>query len=270
MRRIVRVTILLGLLNLLLAQDVLASPWPRTQYSFFTATGTEFFTADGDFIFDVPPLIDSQTDRFQRIQTNTYIEFGLTDRWLISFKANYALTTVTSPNSVVTSNGFTAIEGLIQRTIWQSPNNFFSVALSAGQDNAFSGGVRPGLQSDGIDGEVRVLYGRNFSNTPFSAFATAELAYRRRFGSAADQIRADFKLGAQPHPRVLVLADFFTILSARNEDIGGADFDVIKIQPSVAVRTLGNWRVQTGVNFEVAGRNLDRGNSVFVSLWSSF
>ncbi len=247
-----------------------ASPWPRAPGSIFTTIGIDEFQASGDFVFDVPPLIDSLEDMFRRTQTRSYIEYGISKKWLATFKTAYSFTRVMSPNSLTSSNGFSEIEGSIQRQVWRTPNNVLSLAIAVGQNNSFSGGTRPGLESDGIDGEFRALYGRFINIAPFPVFATGELAYRRRFGSAADQIRADFKIGVEPHNRILLLLDTFTVTSVRNNEQGGADFDVIKLQPSIALRVVKGWRVQGGITYEIYDRNLDGGRGYFINLWSKF
>lgn len=247
-----------------------ASPWPREPGSIFVSVGIDQFQAEGDFVFDLLPLTDSTLDQFQRFQTRSYFEYGITRKWLASFKTAYAFTTTTSPNSITLSNGLTEYEGTLQRQIWKSKRSVLSLAIAGGQNNSFSGGTVAGLNSDGIDGELRVLYGRGFTALPFASFITAELAYRRRFGTPADQIRGDFKIGVEPHNRVLLLFDTYTVTSLRNNAEDGLDFDVVKIQPSLALRVYKGWRIQGGVNYEIAGRNIDLGRSYFINLWSKF
>jgi len=263
------------LVSILDYNPALASPWTRPKGSIFLTAGSDIFSATGDFQFDPPPLEDSPDDRFQRIQSNAYVEYGLSDKWLVSLKGSYSFFTVRSPNATSSNANLSEIEGLLQRQIFKGKTNPFSLALAAGQNNSLAGGTRPGFQSDGIDTEVRALYGRTFATKPFQIFAGTEVAYRRRFGIAADQIRADIKFGFEPHKRLLFLIDGFTVTSLRNNTINsdglvGADFDVIKIEPSVAIRVTKGYRLQFGGNFEIAGRNIERGRSFFVNLWSEF
>lgn len=252
-----------------------ASAWPREKGSIFITSGSDIFRAVGDFTFDPPPLEDSTEDVFQRIQTNSYIEYGLTDKWTVSLKGSYGFFTVSSPNAVVTSDGLTEIEGFIQRQVWRSKKSVLSLGVGAGRINTLGAEGVLGFQSDGIDTELRALYGRTLTQTPFEIFTSAELAYRRRFGIAADQVRADAKIGFKPHERLLVLVDTFSLVSLRNNGIAengavGADFDVVKIEPAVAIRVYKNLRFHGGVNYEIANRGFSRGRTFFFNLWSEF
>jgi len=254
----------------ILFQTAHASPWPRQPKSLFIATGTEFFKSRGDFLFEPPPLINQDNDLFTRIQSTNYLEFGLNDKWLTSFKINYAISTIRAQGIGVRNSGITEIEGRLQRLILKGKRHVTSLSLGISQNDSAGGGARPQLQSEGIDSEIRLLYGRTHLTKPVKIYSTAEFAYRRRFGSAADQLRGDGQLGISPHDRVLILVDLFSNFSLRNEDEGGADFDVIKIQPSLAFRYYRDWHIQVGSNFEINGRNLPLGNGVFINFWTLF
>ncbi|MEM6539226.1 MAG: hypothetical protein AAF668_16035, partial [Pseudomonadota bacterium] len=59
-------------------------------------------------------------------------------------------------------------------------------------------------------------------------------------------------------------------LSVRNETPGGADFDIVKIQPSLVWRFSPSLSVRAGGLFEIAGRNLSLGRGAFIALWTEF
>ncbi|MCK5747796.1 MAG: hypothetical protein KAH44_16375, partial [Oricola sp.] len=122
----------------------------------------------------------------------------------------------------------------------------------------------------GVDVELAGLYGRNIVFAPVKIFTAAELGYRRRFGDGADVIRGHATLGAQPSRHWMLLLEGFSTVSMRNEDEGGADYDIVKIQPSVVYKFNRRWAVQAGMNEEVLGRNLSKGRTFFVGLWSEF
>ncbi|MEO0611795.1 MAG: hypothetical protein AAFY83_00560 [Pseudomonadota bacterium] len=234
------------------------------------ASTTDLFQAKGDFLFDPPPLINGTNDRFTRISSTAYAEYGLTDHWQAHVKIAYSTATITTDFSASQADGLAEIEGGLQRMLHRGATTSLAMAVSAGRQNSLGAGVRPQLASDGLDGEVRVLIGKTLRTRRPSLFSTAEIAYRRRFGSPADQMRADFKLGLELNNRFLLLLDAFNTVSLRNERDDGADFDVVKVQPSIVYRVHKSWRIQAGFNAEVTGRNLTRGRSVLISLWSVF
>jgi hypothetical protein len=251
---------------LLLPSCASASPWAREGGKLFLSTRTDYFTAKADE--PLPGAID--VARFERYDSNTYIEFGLGRRFTVGGKVAYGTSTYYDGINASAGAGFSEFEGFAQRELWRNATDVFSVRLTGASTAGLDDGGRPGLVSDGIDGELRVLYGRNVFKRPFKFFAAAEAGYRRRFGDGADQIRADLLIGAEPFKRTLALIELFSTISLRNEDPGGADYDVIKFQPSIAWRMTKRWSVQGGMMKEISGRNLLTGESYFVALWSSF
>jgi len=168
------------------------------------------------------------------------------------------------------TSGVAEIEASVQYTIFSDRRGALSLKATGITPTRFEQGGRPGVLSDGLDAELRALYGRTLTGRPFKIYATAESAYRRRFGDGADQLRGDALVGLEPFGRVLVLLEAQSRFSLRNEKPGGADYDVVILQPSLVFRPSRRWAVQGGVSREAAGRNLDRGTSYFVSLWTEF
>ncbi len=247
-----------------------ASPWPRDPWRVFLSSGSDYFSARGDFAFDPPPAENRDDDRFERIATTHYAELGLPLNMQANFKLIYSTATIRTPETMIRSAGLAEIEGQLQYAIFQNRHDVLSVAALVGRINSLSAGVRPQLQSDGLDGGVKLLYGRTLTTKPVKFFMTAEAGYRRRFGTPADQVTLDLKLGFEPMSRLLLLVDGFNSLSLRNEDPGGADFDIYKIQPSVAFRVWRDAWLQAGFNHEIEGRNVVTGNALFLNIWSSF
>src|SRR5690606_4149672 len=111
--------------------------------------------------------------------------------------------------------------------------------------------VRDGVD-EGADVELAGLYGRNVIFEPVKVFAAAEVGYRKRFGDSADVLRSHTTVGVEPGRHWVFLVESFSTLSLRNEDFGGADYDIVKIQPSLIYRFNRRWAVQAGMNEEVA------------------
>ena len=238
-----------------------ASPWGRPDGEFLIVSRAEYFRAD---------LGASDPGEFRRFESNTYLEFGVTDAVTIGGKAIYGTSWLTDATGTQTASGFSEIEGFAQYRFLDTGDHVASARLAVARPAAFQSGARANLQSDSVDAEAAVLYGRNLVLKPVKIFAAAEAGYRLRFGDAADEIRTQATIGAEPGERWLFLLESFATVSMRNEDAGGADYDVVKIQPSLVYRFSRRWTVQAGMTEEIAGRNLALGRTFFIGLWSAF
>lgn len=243
-----------------------ASPWIRDKGRLFISTRTDYFIAEAD----EAAMAGAGPVRFERYDSDTYLEFGLTPSLMIGAKAVYGTSTYFDGTTLSQASGFSEIEGFVQRALWRNARQTLSVKLAGAAPASFVGGPRPDLQRDSADVELRALYGRNLSFSPFKLYATAEAGYRRRFGAGADELRADLLLGAEPARAALILCEVLVVKSLRNEDPGGADYDVVKIQPSLVWRAGRRWSLQAGLAHEPAGRNLLLGDAYFVALWTTF
>jgi len=209
-------------------------------------------------------------DRFERIESNFYVEYGLTRKTTMGAKALYGTSWQTRGATTETASGFSEIEGFVQRQVFRTSAHVGAVKLMAARPSDFSSGVRSGLQSDGFDLEAQFGYGRTVKTEPFKVFITGAAGYRRRFGDAADQIRLNASIGVEPSKRFLFLIESFSTISVRNHDAFGADYDIVKIQPSIVWRISPRFSAQAGLSEEVAGRNLALGRTFFIGLWTRF
>lgn len=256
-----------GAANALAITAAQSSPWAREKGEIFLSTRATHFIAQADEPFDPAALAPS---RFERLSSEAYAEFGLTRTLSIGGKLVYGASTFFDGEVAATASGLSEIEGFLQYEAIRNARGALSVKLSGAAPTRFRTGARPALVSDNADAEIRVLYGRNLIIRPFKVFAAVEAGYRRRFGAAADQMRADALIGIQPFRRVLILVEAFSTTSLRNEAAGGADYDVVKIQPSAVWRISKRISLQAGMRHEIAGRNLMLGQSYFFGFWSVF
>ena len=237
----------------------LASPWGQGNNDGVVISRTDYFAAE----------LPSNGGTFRRLEGNIYAEYGLTENITLGGKALYGTTWLDGPSGVETASGLTEVELFAQRAIYRPENQVVSARIAIARPSSFSSGARTAIASDGVDLDIGVLHGMTIVQQPIKLFAANELAFRRRFGDAADQIRHQSTIGVEPHNRLLVLLDLFSTISVRNELNAGPDFDVLRIQPSLAYRLNRKFRLQIGVNQEIAARNLDRGRTIFLGLWSA-
>lgn len=116
-----------------------------------------------------------------------------------------------------------------------------------------------------IDG--RLLFGKGWSSGPAVGWLAAEAGYRLRNHKARDQLRLDLTAGARPRaaPRFLAMGQVFATKSVGAGDRG--DYDLLKLSASVGFEVTEEVTVVFGGVREVAGRNVERGESVTLSLW---
>ncbi len=240
-----------------------ASPWARFDGELLVISKADYFHAD--LISQDPAGGD-----YRSLDNNTYLEFGLTENITIGGKAIYGTSWLSRPSETVTNSGFSEIEAFGQYQFLRTIKQAASVKLSAGKPAAFQPNARASLGAGGADIELAALYGRNLIFEPIKLFAAAEVGYRKRIGSAADIVRTQITIGAEPSDHWLFLLEGFSTLSLRNEGFAGADYDIVKIQPSIIYRPSRRWAIQAGVSQDVASRNLSRGRSFFIGLWSAF
>jgi len=250
-----------------LTGEAAASAWTREKHKILIITRAEYFQSD---LGEISVMGDIVNGRFERFESNTYVEFGVTDRIMIGGKVFYGTSWLTRGTDVETASGFSEIEGFAQYQVFRTGRHAGSVKIAAGVPGDLSSGARASLQSNGADAELSLLYGRSIKFEPIKIFAAAEVGYRKRFSDSADQARLLTTIGVEPSERWTFLLDTFTVLSAGNELSGGADYDIVKIQPSVIWRASKRFAVEAGVTQEIAGRNIVLGRTVFVGLRTRF
>ncbi|MEO1252616.1 MAG: hypothetical protein AAFW81_09750 [Pseudomonadota bacterium] len=247
--------------------DAAASPWNPPDGELLVIARADYFTSDLGLLsvdgVDVP-------GEFERLESNTYLEYGVSERWMIGGKAFYGTSWLRRGDATERASGFTEVEGFVQRQLFRSPRHAGAIKVATSVPSSFDSGVRPSLASDGVDAEFSALYGRTLSYRPVAAFAAVEVGYRKRFSDSADELRFLTTLGAEPIRNVVVLVDTFSVKSVRNERPGGADFDIVKVQPSLIYRFSRRFAVQAGVSEEVAGRNISLGRTWFAGVRGRF
>lgn len=253
--------------SLFFAEKANASPWTLPARELLVISRADYFNADLGPVNTLDGIVDS---RFERLETNTYAEYGLTNRVMIGGKVVYGTSWLTRGATAETATGFSELEAFGQYQLFRNGRHAGAVRVAIARPSGFGSGARAALQSDGPDLQLSALYGRNLSDGPVKIFAVADAGLRKRFGDAADEARFQATLGAEPGGGFLLLLDSYATLSFRNEDPGGGDYDIVKIQPSVVWRLSRRWTFQAGVTEEVAGRNIDLGRTYFFGIWSRF
>lgn len=244
-----------------------ASAWSRENGRLLIIARADYFTSDLGLInvggADVSGM-------FERFESNTYLEYGVTDRWMIGGKVFYGTSWLTRGPDTETASGVTEYEAFAQYQIFRNAFHAGAIKVAGGVPSDFESGARPSLETDGFDLEAAALYGRTLSFEPVATFINVELGYRKRISDAADQLRFLTTIGIEPSNRWALLLDTYSVKSLQNERNNGVDFDVIKIQPSVVWSASKRFSIQAGVTEEVAGRNINLGRTYFIGLRTQF
>lgn len=244
---------------------VAASPWGRNAGELFVSNKSNYFIATSA----APDPLTQDALRFERIDADLYVEWGAGWGLTAGGKAIFGTSTFFDGVSTTSATGVVEFEGFLQGLLSKSEHDALSLRVASAKPTRFQSGSRPDLASDGVDAEVRVLYGRDLILRPIKVFATVETGYRRRFGPGADQIRADTLIGLE-RGRNLFLVEALTTKSVGAALAGGTRYDLVRLQ-ATAVRRLGKrTSLQIGVAREAAGRGVLRGDGVFVGFWAEF
>lgn len=244
-----------------------ASPWTRSKNQFLFISRADYFSTDLKDISVDGALVDGE---FERVETNNYIEYGLTDAITVGGKAFYGTNWLRRGSETETESGFSEIELFAQQQVYRDPRHAVAVKLTTAGPTAFTSGIRPDLENKDFDVEASALYGATIVYRPVRLFAAAEAGFRKRFGAPADQVRFLTTIGFEPSGRWVFMLDTFSIKSLENEAPGGVDFDVFKVRPSVSWRASSRVAVQAGIEEELAGRNIVQGRTFFIGLWTRF
>lgn len=244
-----------------------ASPWSRDNGELMIISRADYFRSDLENVSVGGVDVDG---KFERLESNNYVEYGVTNRLTVGGKVFYGTSWLTRGASVESNSGFTELEAFAQQQVFRNDRHAGAVKVAVGIPAGLEAGVRSGQQSDGADLEVAFLYGRSLTFEPIKTFAAVEVGVQKRFSDAADQLRFLTTFGIEPSDRWVLLVDTFSVKSLSNEQPGGADFDVIKIQPSIVWRATKRFSFQLGASREVAGRNIDLGSTYFVGLRTRF
>ena len=243
------------------------SAWSRGNGELMIISRADYFASDLGKISVGGVDVDG---KFERIESNTYVEYGLTDKLTVGGKIFYGTSWLTRGENIESASGITEFETFAQYQVSRNDRHAFAVKLTGGIPTSFESGARPSVESDGADLEISALYGRSVTFEPIKTFAAAEIGFRKRFSDSADQFRFLTTIGVEPSDRWAILFDMFSVTSLRNERANGADFDVVKIQPSIVWRTTRRFSFQAGATKEIAGRNLALGTTYFIGVRARF
>jgi hypothetical protein len=240
------------------APPAAASPWNRGDGDIFLANRLDYFRSSTD------------VSTFARLDSDSYVEWGVTDRWMAGGKAVFGTAFIEDATGARTVSGFGESDIFLQHQIQRGEHSATALRLAGVWSGDVTDGARPGEQAGGFDIDLRALHGRDVILNPFKIFVAAEAGYRHRLSGASDQARAEFLIGIEPSRRFLILLEAQSIISLRNNAPGFDDFDLFKAQGSLVWRATGRWSLVAGARTEFGARNIIPGDAFLLGFWTEF
>ena len=147
-----------------------------------------------------------------RVEAQTYVEYGVTDRLTIFGQTALERYALSHP----TQNLYTGLDyselGL-RAKLWSTGEWVFSGEATLFVPGA-TNGAEPAQAGDTAGaGETRLLAGYNFTVGATPAFFDGQAAWRLRTGGPPDEWHGDLTLGLKPAPGVLVMIQDYTTVS---------------------------------------------------------
>jgi hypothetical protein len=246
---------------------------------------------------------------FRKGEFSTFAEYGMTDDWTLggnlslqdwNFKKKTDLSQtifdfrqcgLASQNNVENEHvSIVEMELFARKKLWQQDNFILSIQPLIKSPCMVISGGGPQFVNNTADVELRTLAGYGFKwdnddmRIPFAGqqhFVDFELAYRKRGGQFADQLKLDSTLGLRASKKVLFLAQIFSTISVGDEPVRGVignnqlylekdSFYSVKAQISGITKLKDNRAVQISLFSEVLGKNSGQGNGVSFSIWYGF
>jgi protein XagA len=230
--------------------------------------------------YDAAGVTRAFTDggRFRQVILNPYMEYGLTSRNTLVLNTQVPFLDFNNDFGAQHSAGLGDTEIGLRRRV-NSPDSPWAISTQfAVKFPLYPADRNPAPGNHQDDVELRVMVGRGMTLLSRHAFWDWQLAYRSRFGAPADQVRSDLTVGVDMAPRLMAMAQVFSIRGMRNGQPVDAisnpnarsDFDLYQCRLTMVFRVATEVRLQAGWNGALAGRNTGRGNTAILALWKDF
>ena len=255
------------------------------------------------YYFDNKNHIQSSNSTFTKYEFNPFFEYGLTDDMTIGANPlfqhwqNDRANTYPDSNSrqcytdSTTSGEIIESEFMLRKKLLESGNAVLSIQPLFKTPCISVNGNSISTPWNSYETELRLLGGYGFKwdpqgkKRPFAGqhhFIGLEAAYRKRNGEYSDQVKIDGTAGFRPNDNFLILGQFFSVISTREEFVGYTentegsfiqDIDDscnLKLQLSGIMQVTKTASVQLGIYSDVWGKNYSQGGGVLASLWQGF
>ncbi len=256
-----------GLIVPLSTQPVRAGAWPQPE-------------GDTQIIVSVTHTLAHRTfdetgnavsrGRFKKIETQVYLEHGLTDRVTLIGEAARSTDKSEAFGREFTDTEFRRLELGARAYLFTWDETLYSVDAIAVLNAASSGDDPADSQSGDIDVEVAVNTGVPITFMGLSGFSAQRYAYRHRPGVRPAVATADVTLGLNWRP------DWITMLKSENEySIGRSPsprghYWFSKAELAVVHRLEPGFAIEAGTFRTFVGRNVLKETGIKLAFWYEF
>ena len=215
------------------------------------------------------PYGGSAAPKENKIETQTYLEYGFWDRFTLVGQISaerYALT----PPSKDQYYGLDYSGAGLRARLWSDDAWVFSMEATALISTAHDA-ARPAQAGDtGPAADVRALVGHNLELFGKPAFIDAQAGYRFRTEGPPGEFRADLTLGVSLTARTQILAQTFNTVSAGAGAPGFSQWESHIGELSVVYALDDKWSVQGGGFATLFRRNTNSEYGALVAVWRRF
>lgn len=209
------------------------------------------------------------TPRYNKFEFQALFEYGITDWFTAIISPGLQHIDIAAPASAQRSGlGYTEFGGRYRFA--QGQDWVFSGQATLRVPGTFDQSNPAAIGYNGIETDLRALFGYSFAIGAWPAFLDLQFAQRFRSGDPPDEFRADVTLGLRPLPQWLVLVQFFNVISEGSSPPLFPSYDYSKLQLSVVHDLNRQWALQAGGFTTYWGRNALQENGLLAGAWYKF
>ena len=206
--------------------------------------------------------------REDKIETQTYVQYGVTDRLTAIGVLSFERHALSAPKDVYT--GLDTTGAGLRTRIWSNDAWTFAFEATAFY-GAASDASRPAQAGGaGLGADARALAGHNLTLWGKPAFVDAEAGYRLRTRGPPSEWRGDLTLGVDWTARAQILFQTFNTISQGGGRAGFPAWEAHKGEISLVYALDEKWSLQVGAFSTIWRRNAASEYGALVAVWRRF
>jgi len=242
-----------------------AGAWTQTEGTTQIILGATYSVASASF--DSSGVPDKPIS-FSKLWSSIWAEYGWNDDLTLIVSPEFATARTAAPTtSAMRASDFAYGAGVRYRLV----DSFGVLSLQAMVKSAGAFDMSVAVDDkSGEQGELRLLYGTNFTLFHHNGFFDAEVAERWIAGARPNETPVDLTLGFHVTHRDLVLIQSFNVIAGGDARPPYTYYRSHKLEFSWVTELGHGISVQTGSFFSPAGQNALDEKGVTLSLWVTF
>lgn len=256
-------------------KSAFAGAWTVPKGHLYIESYNKYYCAEYDFNADKKKVRKSNNGKYEEYYTEVKLEFGVTDDLNILAYLPYKEVRYKDDNGKSENSGLGDMWLRTKFRFTQEPftsSAMLGVKFPMGYDDNES----LALGTEQIDGEAKILIGKNFTNFP--SYLGVELGYRARAEERTNEIPYFFEFGFQPTDKIMIktVLDGIEGLSGT----GKIEEDYTKWTLSLIYKLKGGfssvYRGEPSINLEIGygktfrGKNSSSAKEIFANLSTQF